>query len=147
YAIPVAVVERLRESAPNLAGMKVSDAPFERVEPYLATGLDIFIGIEPLIPEGLAVGAVGAVSGLASAFPDAVSELVRDPTPERAARMAALRAALSGRSLPALAKRVLGFRGLPVKPDTRAPMLPLDLDAARILRSEIEHLAGPFVAV
>src|SRR5581483_10213509 len=35
YAIPPAVVERLRERAPNLAGLKVSDSPWERVAPYL----------------------------------------------------------------------------------------------------------------
>ena len=29
------VVERLRELAPNLAGLKVSDAPFDKVRPYL----------------------------------------------------------------------------------------------------------------
>jgi len=31
YAVPVAVIEPLRERAPNLAGMKVSDSPFERL--------------------------------------------------------------------------------------------------------------------
>ncbi|HZE06857.1 MAG TPA: dihydrodipicolinate synthase family protein, partial [Solirubrobacteraceae bacterium] len=85
YAVPVAVIEQLRERAPNLAGMKVSDAPFERVEPYLATGLDVFIGSEDVIAQGLRRGAVGAVSGVAAAFPEAVSALVRDPTAERVA--------------------------------------------------------------
>src|SRR5581483_78255 len=46
YAIPVAVVERLRERAPNLSGLKVSDAPFARVAPYLLDGLDVFVGAE-----------------------------------------------------------------------------------------------------
>ncbi|HEX5949771.1 MAG TPA: dihydrodipicolinate synthase family protein, partial [Actinomycetota bacterium] len=49
YAIPVSVVEHLREDAPNLAGMKVSDTPFEKVEPYLLEGLDVFVGSEPLV--------------------------------------------------------------------------------------------------
>ena len=53
YAVPPAVVEGLRERASNLAGMKVSDAPFERVEPYLATGLDVFIGAEGVVRQGL----------------------------------------------------------------------------------------------
>ena len=52
YAIPVAVVERLRELVDNVAGMKVSDAPFSKVEPYLLDGLDVFIGAEALIGEG-----------------------------------------------------------------------------------------------
>src|SRR5262249_52887947 len=72
YAIPLAVIERLRDRAPNLAGMKVSDSPWEKVAPYLLAGLDIFIGAEALLARGLAAGAAGAVSGLASCFPDAV---------------------------------------------------------------------------
>ena len=63
YAIPLAVIERLRERAPNLAGMKVSDSPWEKVEPYLLDGLDVFIGAEALLVQGLAAGAAGAVSG------------------------------------------------------------------------------------
>ena len=91
YVVPVSVIERLRDRAPNLAGMKVSDAPLERVEPYLATGLDVFIGAEAVLAEGLEHGAVGAVSGVAGAFPEAVSALVRDPAPERVALVASLR--------------------------------------------------------
>ena len=79
YAIPQPVIERLREAAPNLAGLKVSDTPFERVQPYLLEGLDIFIGSEPLLPRGLAEGAAGTVSGLAAAFPEYVADLNRDP--------------------------------------------------------------------
>ena len=33
YTVPPAVVERLRERAPNLAGMKVSDRTWEQLEP------------------------------------------------------------------------------------------------------------------
>ncbi len=81
YAIPFPVIERLRERAPNLAGMKVSDSPWERLEPYLLDGLDVFVGAEALLERALAAGAVGAVSGLAASFPDAVAPLVREPTP------------------------------------------------------------------
>ena len=69
YAIPLPVVERLRERAPNFAGMKVSDSPWERLEPYLVEGLDVFVGAEVLLERGLAAGAAGAVSGLAASFP------------------------------------------------------------------------------
>jgi dihydrodipicolinate synthase/N-acetylneuraminate lyase len=77
YAIPPHVIEQLRDRAPNLVGMKVSDTPFERVAPYLLDGLDVLVGAEALIGEGLAAGAAGAVSGLASAFPEVVVEAVR----------------------------------------------------------------------
>ena len=36
----------------NVAGLKVSEAPFERVEPYLELGLPVFVGAERLIPAG-----------------------------------------------------------------------------------------------
>ena len=140
YAVPAAVVEEMRERAPNLAGMKVSDAPFERVKPYLALGLDVFIGAESLIPEGLKRGAVGAVSGVAAVFPEAVCALVRDPTKERAGLVRTLRAALSEHSFQASVKAALGFRGLPVRPDVRAPLRPLTVEAAEQLRTELHSL-------
>jgi dihydrodipicolinate synthase/N-acetylneuraminate lyase len=66
YAVPLPVVAELRERAPNLAGLKVSDAPFERFSPYLLEGLDVFVGPEALIFDGISAGAAGAVSGLAA---------------------------------------------------------------------------------
>ena len=78
YAVPVPVLERLRERASNLAGLKVSDKPFEAVEPYLLDGLDVFVGAEALVRAGLERGAAGAVSGLAAVFPEHVVALVRD---------------------------------------------------------------------
>jgi len=143
YAVPVAVVERVRERAPNLAGMKVSDAPLERVQPYLETGLDVFIGAESVILQGLERGAVGAVSGVAAAFPEAVAALVRDPTPERSQLVESLRAALSEHPFQASVKAALAFRGLPVDRDVRAPLQPLSADAAVRLRAELDRVLGP----
>jgi dihydrodipicolinate synthase/N-acetylneuraminate lyase len=121
YAIPVAVVERLRGRAPNLAGLKVSDKPFSAVRPYMLEGLAVFVGYEPLIPEALAAGAVGSVSGLAAVHPDVVSVLVRDPSPEAAARVEQLRLGLE--PLVPNGKAELARRGL-MRPDVRAPLLP-----------------------
>jgi dihydrodipicolinate synthase/N-acetylneuraminate lyase len=142
YVVPVAVVERLGERCSNVVGMKVSDAPFEHVEPYLATGLDVFIGSEGAIVEGLARGAAGAVSGVAAAFPEAVAALVREPTSERAAVVESLRAMLSSRPLQASVKAALAFRGLPVAPDMRAPLRPLNDEAAGRLRGDLERRLG-----
>jgi dihydrodipicolinate synthase/N-acetylneuraminate lyase len=122
YAIPLAVIERLRERAPNLAGMKVSDSPWERLEPYLVKGLDVFVGPEALLERGLAAGATGAVSGLAGSFPDAVVPLVREPTPEAGQKATALRAELQRFPFHAASKAALGFRGVAVGPDVRAPL-------------------------
>lgn len=142
YTVPVTVVEELRERAPNLVGMKVSDAPFDRVEPYLATGLDVFIGAEDVLRVGLARGAAGAVSGVAAAFPEAVAALVREPTAERARRVESLRALLSEHPFQASVKLALGLRGVPVRRDVRAPLRPLADRAARRLREDLERAVG-----
>jgi len=122
YAVPVRVVERLRETAANLAGMKVSDAPFERVEPYLLEGLDIFIGAESLIGAGMNRGAKGSVSALAAAFPELVAAAVREPSGDRSARLGELRDGLEAFPRHAALKRVLALRGVPVREDVRAPL-------------------------
>jgi dihydrodipicolinate synthase/N-acetylneuraminate lyase len=122
--------------------MKVSDAPFARLQPYLATGLDVFVGAEGIIPQGLENGAVGAVSGVAAAFPEPVSALVRAASAERARLVESLRAALSEHSFQASVKTALGFRDVPVRPDVRAPLRPLTRDAVKRLRDEIERLIG-----
>ncbi len=140
YAVPVTVVGRLRERASNLAGLKVSDTPFERVAPYLATGLDVFVGAEVLVGQGLENGAVGAVSGLAAAFPEVVSALVRDPTAEATALVQSLRAALAEHSFQAAVKAALGMRGLPVRSDVRAPLRPLTPEAVVRLQIELERI-------
>jgi dihydrodipicolinate synthase/N-acetylneuraminate lyase len=128
YAIPVAVVERLREAVDNLVGLKVSDAPFSKVQPYLLDGLDIFIGAEALIAEGLAAGAVGAVSGLAAAFPEVVVEAVRSADSSHAG---AVRQVLERYPRHAASKAVVVARGVPIREDVRAPLRGLT-DAERV---------------
>ena len=109
YPVPLPVIERLRRDVPNLTGLKVSDTPFEAVKPYLVEGLDVFIGFEPLVLEGLAAGAVGAVSGLASAWPEVTAELVHRKSDAAAARVKDLRDGLHDLSLPG--GREAGARG------------------------------------
>ena len=122
YAIPVAVIERLREAAPNLAGLKVSDAPFGRVEPYLLEGLDVLIGSEPLVTQGLERGATGAVSGLAAAFPELIAALVHDRSPEAHRAVVQIREVLDRIPFHAALKAILAERGVPVREDVRAPL-------------------------
>jgi 4-hydroxy-tetrahydrodipicolinate synthase len=119
YSIPVSVVERLRETVDNVAGMKVSDTPFEKVAPYLLEGLDVYIGAEALIGQGLSAGAAGAVSGLASAFPEVVSAAVRSGDSTDAGR---LRALIEGYPRHAALKAVVRARGVAVEEDVRPPL-------------------------
>jgi dihydrodipicolinate synthase/N-acetylneuraminate lyase len=127
YTVSVAVIERLRAHAPNLRGMKVSDRPIEAVEPYLGIeGLDVFIGSEPLVLAGMERGAVGAVSALASAFPDLVAALVHERSAEAHGRVEAIRAAMGGSSVPAAVKAMLVERGVLMHDDLRAPLRTLN---------------------
>ncbi len=126
YAFDPSMLARLREEADNVAGMKVSDTPWDAFERYLLDGLDVFVGPESLIHRGREAGAVGAVSALASAFPVEVAEVVRRPTEAGAARLAELRAHVESFPRHAALKRVVGWRGVPVRPDVRPPLRDLD---------------------
>jgi len=128
YAVAPAVLERLRQDAPNVVGLKVSDTPFERFERYLLPGFDIFVGPEALIAEGMARGAIGAVSALASALPAEIVSVVRDPTPEGAARLGELRAFVERFPRQAALKRLLGLQGVAVREDVRAPLRGLTVE-------------------
>ena len=52
YAIPPSVVTRVAQAAPNVVGLKVSDTPFEAVEPYLGLGLDVLHRLGTAHPRG-----------------------------------------------------------------------------------------------
>jgi dihydrodipicolinate synthase/N-acetylneuraminate lyase len=118
YSLPPGAIRRLRELAPNLAGLKVSNQPFEDVEPYLIDGLDVFVGAESLVLRGLEAGAAGAVSGLAAVFPELVARLVH----ERTGDVAEVRAQLERFPFQAAAKFCLWKLGVPVRQDVRRPL-------------------------
>jgi dihydrodipicolinate synthase/N-acetylneuraminate lyase len=131
YAVSREVLDRLRDAAPNLAGMKVSDSPYEKFARYLDVGLDVFVGPEAFIGRGTEAGAVGAVSALASAFPERVAAAVRDRSDE----LASLRESIDRFPRHAALKHVVRRRGVPVRPEVRPPLRLLtqaeerDLDA------------------
>ncbi len=122
YAVPPSVVGHLREDAANLAGLKVSDSPMDRVRPYLIEGLDVFVGQEPLAIEAMAEGAAGCVSGLAAAFPEVVADLVHNGSRAAHEHVVSLREHLRGIPFQAALKAILAERGVPVREDVRAPL-------------------------
>ena len=118
YSIPLSLVDRL---GGRVAGLKVSNQPFEAVEPYLVEGLDVFIGAEALVDAGLARGAAGSVSGLAAAFPEGAP-------PSK-------RAFLERFPFHAALKTVIHLRGVPLREDVRGPLRGLTSDE----RAEVEQ--------
>jgi dihydrodipicolinate synthase/N-acetylneuraminate lyase len=138
YAVPSGVIDRLRERAPNLRGLKVSDREWRVFERYLVDGLDVFVGPEALIARGLAAGAVGAVSGVASAYPEVVAEAVRTRSEEATTRANELRTALERFPFHAALKHVLARRGLAIRGDVRGPLRPLRDDEREALDRWLE---------
>jgi N-acetylneuraminate lyase len=144
YPLPVEVIRRIGASVDNLAGLKVSESPFEKVEPYLELGLPVLIGNEPLLPAGIARGAIGTVSGMASAFPDVVREALDAADDAAGERLLSLRTAMeaSGQFI-AAAKHVLGMRGVPVSGGMRAPMRSLTVTEASGLERSLSAFLDP----
>ena len=138
YAIPVDVIERLAREQTNVVGLKVSDTPFDAVEPYLIDGMDVFIGSEPLVRAGMERGAVGSVSGLASAWPEVIAALVHDQSPEAHLRVTELRERLEGIPFHAALKHVLTDRGVLLNADVRPPLRGLTLEE----RTAVSALEG-----
>lgn len=138
YPIPLDVIAELRQRLPNLAGLKVSDRPWERLEPYLLEGLAVFVGAEPLITQGMARGAVGAVSGMAAAFPELVVRTVNERTQEAQHAVAELRGSFTHLPLQAALKRVLSLRGVPIEEEVRGPLRTLTAGE----RTEVDRIAA-----
>ena len=125
YPVPLSVLAELRERVSNFVGLKVSDKPWDRFAPYLIEGLDVFVGPEALIRQGLLEGAAGVVSGLAAAFPSEVVAAARViPGPD----LEELRDGLEQFPFHAAAKHVLRRRGVPIREDVRAPLRTLTED-------------------
>jgi dihydrodipicolinate synthase/N-acetylneuraminate lyase len=108
----------------------------------LIEGLDVFVGPEALIPQGFARGAVGAVSGLAGSFPDAVVALTGDPTPEAGERVGALRASLQALPFHAASKTAVALRGVPMRPGVRRPLRGLRDDERDAVERIVRDWAG-----
>ena len=144
YPLPIEVIRRIGESVDNLAGLKVSESPFERVAPYLELGLPVLIGSEPLITAGVARGAIGTVSGMAAAFPDVVRRALDAADEAAAADLAALRNAMEASDqFIAAAKHALGLRGVPVRPDVRPPLRQLTAEEAAALERAVAGELAP----
>src|ERR1039457_1583343 len=147
YAVPIEVIDRLRSTASNLTGLKVSDSPFENVKPYLIPGLDVFIGAEGLIAQGLASGAAGAVSGLAAALPELTIDAVRSGTPEASARAARVRSTIGPFPFQSALKFILQRRGVAIEDAVRAPLLTLNEEQRNALRSLIDDPTGEIASL
>jgi 4-hydroxy-tetrahydrodipicolinate synthase len=134
YPVPPRAVEAVGERLDNLRGMKVSEPTFELTEQYLDLGLEVLVGVDPLVPQALAAGAAGATSALAGALPAEVRAIIDSPGPTASGELADLRAGaiLDNDLIPGL-KAELGRRGVPVRGDVRLPLRAVDREQASLI--------------
>jgi dihydrodipicolinate synthase/N-acetylneuraminate lyase len=86
----------------------------------------------------MARGAVGSVSGLASAFPDVVRAALDQPDAAAEARLTALRSLMEAQPFIAAAKHILARRGVPIQPAMRRPMRPLTAEERSVLDAAVD---------
>lgn len=146
YAVPLSVIATLRDRASNFVGLKVSDQPWDRFAPYLLDGLDVFVGPEPLIAEGMRAGAVGVVSGLAGGLPEAVLDVAaHEWDVDASARAGALRSLVNEYPFQAALKSILSWRGLPLLDQVRRPLRGLETREAAELRQRLAAFDDRYV--
>jgi 4-hydroxy-tetrahydrodipicolinate synthase len=144
YPLSPEAIARIRDGADNFAGLKVSESPWERLEPYLDLGLPVLVGNEPMIPRAMARGAIGSVSGMAACLPEVVRAALDAPDETAGQVLRDVRSMLeaSGQFV-AAAKHVLGRKGVPIQADVRAPLRPLTADEVHALDEAAEAFLAP----
>jgi dihydrodipicolinate synthase/N-acetylneuraminate lyase len=141
YALSETVVLGVQQRAANLVGMKVSDRSLEELRAYLLPGLDVMVGSEPLIPEAIALGAVGAVSALAAALPRAVRRVLAGDAPGSHADQ--LRSELARYPFQSALKTALVAQGVLRDPSVRRPLRPLTVVESESLMAWLASVAIP----
>jgi dihydrodipicolinate synthase/N-acetylneuraminate lyase len=139
YALPETVVLAVQERAGNFVGMKVSDRRLDELRPYILPGLDLMVGSEALIPDAVALGAVGAVSALAAALPRAVGRVFAGDEPGSHAD--ALRSELARYPFQSALKTALVAQGVLDDPSVRRPLRPLADAEREALTAWLESVA------
>ncbi len=141
YALSETVVLGVQKRAGNLVGMKVSDRSLDELRAYILPGLDVMVGSEPLIPEAVALGAVGAVSALAAALPRAVRRVFAGDAPP--SHPDQLRSELARYPFQSALKTALAVQGVLRDPSVRRPLRPLTAGESEALTGWLESVAIP----
>lgn len=144
------LLARVMRDAPNVRGLKHSQPDVDRLGGYLRSGaeVEVFVGSDGLVLAGLAMGAVGAVSGNANVAPESFVALWNawrdgriDEARSHQRRIATISELLgSGGNLSAF-KVALGRRGIDVG-TVRDPHLRIDDATSRNVDRALALLEG-----
>lgn len=137
-AVSSRLLRRVMRAAPNVRGLKHSQPDVDVLASYLALdeAPEIWVGSDGHALAGLALGAVGVVSGNANAAPELVVALfdaVRRGELDRARslqhELSAIAALLGSGGDLAATKAAVAERGVPLTPRVKPPLRPLTPDA------------------
>lgn len=130
---------RLVAQAPRYVGIKDSTRQPNRLPLYRATGLRVWVGAESLVWLSTLLGE-GSVTGMAAAFPDLVTAVVRHAHDPEAAvhhqRLVEVHGRLRGPTIPAL-RAALRRRGFNLGPP-RLPFRDLTPEEARAVHAAVD---------
>jgi 4-hydroxy-tetrahydrodipicolinate synthase len=139
-----AILGRVSAMCENFAGLKDSSGRLGDIEGYLAAGLDVLIGLDHLVLEGLKRGCCGVASAGANIVPRAFVDLyaaVRAGDLARAERLQALidplAAAFTLGTFSAMVKEALDITGMSAGP-CRRPVGRLSAEARAHLAEILE---------
>ncbi|NIZ15054.1 dihydrodipicolinate synthase family protein [Phaeobacter sp. HF9A] len=134
--LSAALVGRLAAAAPNrVQAIKDSSGSWESAEAFLALGtVTVLIGDERLLHRAVALGAGGAISGVANLYPERMAQIVATAT-EDAALSAEVTRIVSMPVIPALKVLIAQQTGDAAWDHLRLPLRALDAtDRARLLQ-------------
>jgi len=135
----------IAEAHPNVVAIKEAANSRERLAEHARRGrLDVLVGDDPLIADGMQLGAVGAIGVVGNVLPRECAELVRQAGPggdhTRAARivehLAPLVRALFLETNPVPVKTALSLLGLCSR-EVRLPLVPLEARSLEALQTAL----------
>ncbi|MGE5647150.1 MAG: 4-hydroxy-tetrahydrodipicolinate synthase [Acidobacteriota bacterium] len=140
------ILGRIAAICENFAGLKDSSGDLDAIAKYRSGGLEVFMGRDHLILEGLKRGCAGAVTACANVAPRAFVQLYEayhGGDMERAGRLQTLveplRAAFALGTFPAVVKEAMQLIGLRAG-RCRRPVGPLAVEARYKLAEALEPL-------
>jgi 4-hydroxy-tetrahydrodipicolinate synthase len=141
-----ATVERIAALCPTVVAIKEAGTSLERVRELVALAkVDVLLGEDSWIVDGLHAGAVGVIGVAANVAPRLVAELVNGvlagderKTPALSERLNPLIAALFLETNPVPLKAALELLGL-CSSEVRLPLVPIEASTRERLRSAMVH--------
>lgn len=139
YIMTAEFVGRLAEYG-NVVGFKDSSGEIANLPAYRAAAptATLLVGDETILPEAMAAGWNGSISGASNIVGNWLSEWLQNPSEERWKLLQTALKTIRKGPQPALNKAVLAAFGVISRPDVRLPLTPADpAECLEVLRDQL----------